>query len=332
LTIEEQKKYLFERLKLESLRISEQNKKEILAFEQAKCGSILSDYLKNEAWKDDESGDTKVYLVKDIVENVIVSFFALNCGILYSDLEGISLKEEEKVPFERLVKAFQMYNRRNLSDTQREQADKEYNGAMNALEEVVESPDRYSYLNSQAESKAVSKETERDLFVDTEEKEHATNVYQTFPAIDIKFLCKNKHYIPKINLDFRLGVYIFWELIVPHVLKTAELVGCKYIYLFAADETDRTVIKTKKPIMFTRDYDPYAEEEEEEQTVVLKLVEYYKNELKFNYVTKYKVLKPHFERKCFTLVQEVKKLEENRRSIWISHSLEDNEDKNNMNG
>ena len=92
------------------------------------------------------------------------------------------------------------------------------------------------------------------------------------------------------------------------------------------------MIKTKKPIMFTSDYDPYAEEEEEEQTLVLKLVEYYKNELKFNYVTKYKVLKPHFERKCFTLVQEVKKLEENRRSIWISHSLEDNEDKNNMNG
>lgn len=157
-------------------------------------------------------------------------------------------------------------------------------------------------------------------------------MHQTFPAIDIKFLCKNKHYIPKISLDFRLGVYIFWELIVPHLLKTAELVGCKYIYLFAADNTDRTVIKTKKPIMITPDYDPYDDEKEEEQTVVLKLVEYYKNELKFNYVTKYKVLKPHFERKCFTLVQEVKKLEENRRSIWISHSLEDNEDKNNMNG
>ena len=328
MTIDEQKRYLFNRLELESLRFSEHNKEEILAFEQATSGSNISNYLKNEAWRDDEAGDTKVYLVRDKVENVIVSFFALNCGILYSDLEGVSLNEEEKEPFERLVKALQMYNRRNLSETQREQANKEYNDAMNALEEVVESPDRYSYLNSQAESK----ETESDLFVDTEEKEHTTNVHQTFPAIDIKFLCKNKHYDPGINLDFRLGVYIFWELIVPHVLKTAELVGCKYIYLFAADETDRTVIKTKKPIMFTRDYDPYAEEEEEEQTVVLKLVEYYKNELKFNYVTKYKVLKPHFERKCFTLVQEVKKLEENRRSIWISHSLEDNEDKNNMNG
>ena len=216
-----------------------------------------------------------------------------------------------------------MYNRRNLSETQREQANKEYNDAMNALEEVVESPDRYSYLNSQAESK----ETESDLFVDTEEKEHTTNVHQTFPAIDIKFLCKNKHYIPKINLDFRLGVYIFWELIVPHLLKTAELVGCKYIYLFAADNTDRTVIKTKKPIMITPDYDPYEDEKEEEQTVVLKLVEYYKNELKFNYVTQYKVLKPRFERTCFTLVQEVNKLEENRRNIWISHSSEDVEEK-----
>ena len=113
----------------------------------------------------------------------------------------------------------------------------------------------------------------------------------------------------------------------PHLLKTAELVGCKYIYLFAADNTDRTVIKTKKPIMITPDYDPYEDEKEEEPTVVLKLVEYYKNELKFNYVTKYKVLKPRFERTCFTLVQEVNKLEENRRNIWISHSSEDVEEK-----
>ena len=193
MTIEEQKRYLFNRLELESLRFSEQNKEEILAFEQATSGSNISNYLKNEAWQDDEAGDTKVYLVRDKVENVIVSFFALNCGILYSDLEGVSLNEEEKEPFERLVKAYQMNYRRNLSVTQQEQADKE-------------------------------------------------------------------------------------------------------------------------------------------QTVVLKLVEYYKNELKFNYVTKYKVLKPRFERTCFTLVQEVKKLEENQRSIWISHSLEDNEDKNNMNG
>lgn len=323
MTIDEQKRYLFNRLELESLRFSEHNKEEILAFEQATSGSNISNYLKNEAWRDDEAGDTKVYLVRDKVENVIVSFFALNCGILYSDLEGVSLNEEEKEPFERLVKALQMYNRRNLSETQREQANKEYNDAMNALEEVVESPDRYSYLNSQAESK----ETESDLFVDTEEKEHTTNVHQTFPAIDIKFLCKNKHYDPGINLDFRLGVYIFWELIVPHLLKTAELVGCKYIYLFAADNTDRTVIKTKKPIMITPDYDPYEDEKEEEQTVVLKLVEYYKNELKFNYVTQYKVLKPRFERTCFTLVQEVNKLEENRRNIWISHSSEDVEEK-----
>lgn len=329
MTIDEQKRYLFNRLELESLRFSEHNKKEILAFEQAKCGSILSDYLKNEAWKDDESGDTKVYLVKDIVENKIVSFFALNCGILYSDLEGISLKEEEKEPFERLVKAVQMYNIRNLSDTRREQADKEYNDALNALEEVVESPDRFSYLNNQAEIKAASKAADRDEFVDTEEKAHTTNVHQTFPAIDIKFLCNNKHYVPEIHLDFTLGVYIFWELIVPHLLKIAELVGCKYIYLFAADNTDRTVIKTKKPIMITPDYDQYEDEKEEEQTVVLKLVEYYKNELKFNYVTKYKVLKPRFERTCFTLVQEVNKLEVNRRSIWTSHR-EDVEEKSKM--
>ena len=83
MTIDEQKRYLFNRLELESLRFSEHNKEEILAFEQATNGSNISNYLKNEAWRDDEAGDTKVYLVRDKVENVIVSFF---CSKLWDSL------------------------------------------------------------------------------------------------------------------------------------------------------------------------------------------------------------------------------------------------------
>lgn len=40
-----------------------------------------------------------------------------------------------------------------------------------------------------------------------------------------------------------------------------------------------------------------------------KLINYYINELKFRYVSKYKILKPHYERKCYTLVQEVESLQ-----------------------
>ena len=32
-----------------------------------------------------------------------------------------------------------------------------------------------------------------------------------------------------------------------------------------------------------------------------------------------KILKPHFERTCFTLVQEVDDLQKNRDAVWQSH-------------
>lgn len=345
MTIEEQKKYLDGRLELERLCCSEQNKKEILEFEQASQGSNIAEYLKSSAWKEDEAGDTKVYLVKDKVQNKIVAYFALNCGIIYSDFEEIYLREEEKEPFNRLVLAQQMVYRRDLSEKQKDQANKELTEAWNSIYEAVEEAekhaveeaekhnkygseqvsakvsDRVSTLISKAENKAASKENDRELFSDTEEKEHTTNVHQTFPAIDIKFLCKNKHYNPGIELDFKIGVYIFWELLVPHLLKVAELVGCKYIYLFAADNSDRSMSRIKEPPMYNEDYDPYADEEKYENSKVVKrLVEYYQNELKFSYVTKYKILKPHYERMCFTLIQEVNKLEENRKSIWEAHA------------
>ena len=68
---------------------------------------------------------------------------------------------------------------------------------------------------------------------------YTQQVQETFPAIYIKFLGRNKKYKSEIQLDFRLGVYIFWEIIVPHLLEIAEKVGCKYIYLFVADNTEK---------------------------------------------------------------------------------------------
>ena len=44
LTIEEQKKYLFERLELESLCFSEQNRVDIEQFEQATSGNKIAEY------------------------------------------------------------------------------------------------------------------------------------------------------------------------------------------------------------------------------------------------------------------------------------------------
>jgi hypothetical protein len=303
---------------MESLCTSKQNKRDIALFEQATSGDKIAQYLRNEAWDDDQARNTKVYLVKDKVTNEIVYYFAINCGILYRELEEVQLEDAEKEPFERYIKAVQMAQRKWSTSSQQDIANKEYADAMQDLYDAAGNPDRATNLFSIAEDKALAKEEEKGLFADTEEKIHTTNVQETFPAIDIKFLCRNKKYIPGIHLDFKLGVYIFWEMIVPHLLRVSEMVGCRYIYLFAADNSDRGTDKVKEPIMYTPDFDPFEDDELEERKEVLRLVDYYQRELKFEFVTKYKILKPQFERSCFTLIQEVDALQDNRDRVWLT--------------
>ena len=114
-------------------------------------------------------------------------------------------------------------------------------------------------------------------------------------------------------------------MIVPHLLEIAEKVGCKYIYLFAADNTEKTEKVVDVPPMWTPNYDPYEDEDENEvaKEEIHTLVNYYIQELKFRYVSKYKILKPHYERRCYTLIQEVESLHSNRESVWQSHITEE---------
>mgnify|MGYP004556344869 CR=1 FL=1 len=75
LSIEEQKKFLFDRLKTEPLRKVEENKDDIKAFVQATKGEKISSYLINNAWNDDCDRNTKVFLVRDQKTKEIVFFF-----------------------------------------------------------------------------------------------------------------------------------------------------------------------------------------------------------------------------------------------------------------
>lgn len=318
-SIEKQKEYLKNNLEIEDLRFTDANKDDVKNFKQATKGDIISDYLIGKAWKDDEEHNTKVFLVRDKNTKEIVFYFALNCGILFSDLNIWSMTPEEKKPFEKYVEAIQLLKKSDLTKDENEKANEQYSSSMGELWEVVEDPDRVSTLLSLAEEKVQILEEKREVFSDTTEVEHVQQVQETFPAIDIKFLGRNGNYKPAIKLDFRLGVYVFWEMIVPHLLDISEKVGCKYIYLFAADNSEKTEKVSEVP-MWTPDYDPYSEDDENEEEVEIhKLVNYYINELKFRYVTKYKILKPHFERTCFTLVQDVDDLQSNREQVWASH-------------
>lgn len=77
-----------------------------------------------------------------------------------------------------------------------------------------------------------------------------------------------------------MGFYVFWEIIIKTVLTIASMLGCQYLYLFAADHTEFEVDLPSLNDFIYLD----ADDEPNQKILTYKLVEYYKNELKFEEV------------------------------------------------
>lgn len=325
-SIEEQKKYLSENLVVEKLRMYGSNQRDIKNFLQAVSGNTISEYLNNKAWNDDVNNDTKVFLVRDKTTREIAYYYALSCGILYKELDNtikMSFRERECVG--KLIEAIRLQDDKRLNDAERDTAWELLSDAY-GLFDTMSDTNRASYLVAYAQEQAKIKEQKEEALKQVDE-ENVKNVQETYPAIDIKFLCKNANYKPKISIDFKFGVYVFWEIIVPHILKISELVGCKYVYLFAADNSESKPEEEQSnlPIMYSKEYNIDIEDDDisniniKSEPELKKLVSYYMNNLKFHPVSEYIILKPHFERTCYTLVQSVTDLLTNRERVWGSY-------------
>lgn len=80
------------------------------------------------------------------------------------------------------------------------------------------------------------------------EKQADTNnllyhVEETYPAIELYIFCNNENFKPVWDkLGFEkcntMGRVMFWKFIVCKVLEIQKIVGCKFLYLFAADSSD----------------------------------------------------------------------------------------------
>lgn len=329
-SISKQKKYLSKNLIVESLRTHEESREEVKDFLQAKYGNKIADYLNDNAWDEDIDNKTKVFLVRDKKTNKIVFYFALNCGILYKELNKKEMNLVEQRCVNGLITAMRQNARTDLSIKEREAANILLSEAYEAFDIDIKDSDRATDLITYAQEQATIKEEKEESVNEGEKSECIKNVQDTYPAIDIKFLCRNANYKPEIKLDFRLGVYVFWEIIVPHILKISELVGCQYVYLFAADNSgNEQDTKSEAPIIHSKGYDYDLKDDDETngsepKKEIKRLVAYYINDLKFRPVSEYTILKPHFERRCYTLIQDVSELAQKRKLIWASHD-ENNE-------
>ena len=268
------KRSFFQNFYPEILTSNQVNQQLINDFVATSEGKGLEDYLKNKAWKADLEGETRVYLVKD-QNSSIALFFSIKCGLLYKKYQYDDL-ESDKLDFvNMLVDAMLQKDNDTLSNY--------YNSGMYDLKEM-------EYLFKIASHRIDLKMEDKEL----QDNKYTLKVEECYTAIEIHHFCRNSMYKINEQIGIPLGFGLFWEVIVPLVYDITNQVGCKYLYLFAADKSANEEVK--------------------------KLVQYYKNELKFSDVEDMMLIKPYYDKGCLGLVQTVSDLQYNRDAVWEEFS------------
>ncbi len=238
--------------------------------------SSISEALKNNAYKEDELGTVAYYVVKDQDDNILF-YFSLKCGMLYDSfiddkslsllnklmvyLDNISVHTELNEDEAAIVNKFRekLRSHKGLTKKEIEQIPKVGSSVLDDLEKEI--------------------------------GENVTHVGSTFSGIELVHFCANDQFRDSWDEETegqKLGVVIFWEFVVREVLKAMKHVGCQYLFLFAADQTD-----------------------DEE------LVSYYRDNLFFKEAVDISTAKPIYDLTCKFMYQEASELEAEQKYFLI---------------
>lgn len=276
MTIEEIIRYFDSHFFVERLTRKTQNRELIKEFKAPAKGYTLGDYLHDDAWGDDLEGETKVYLIKD-VNGFLVAFFSFKCGLLY-DVQEYEKLEGDELEFVNLIVEQYNMNLSNIGLTI--QCYYEY------FEQIAdERKDKLIEIAIQRYEDSEEIRTSRD-------GKSIKRVHETYSAIEIAHFCRNESY--EYNIDemqgVSLGAGLFWRKVIPKINEVIDIIGCKYLYLFAADNSDHESVKS--------------------------LVRYYRDDLKFDEIQDLKIIKPNYDRKCPAMIQNVTEIENDAKAFW----------------
>lgn len=191
---------------------------------------VLVDFIKGDAFDEDSAGKSACYIILDSNDDILC-YFALRSGLLYDEFQ--EWREYEK-----------------------------YKKINNILK------DRIARTNSE-EAKILLTENEKKLQEAQDNLKKIIGLIEAFPlhkqvdrsyaAIELSHFCVNENYRKKwemYNLGDRnrLGITVFWNFIVDKAIQVSQLIGCEFLYLFAADTTpDHFLINHYKGFMGFRE-------------------------------------------------------------------------------
>lgn len=274
--ITEEQQQILNSLVCERLSSNENNLRLVNTFCNVRNGS-LEHTLKNEAYEEDEAGNIAYYLIKDKDENILF-YFSIKCGILY-DLFG----EEEKLRKINDLFHFLVELEKDPSSTKE---DKE------TIASILESIRTRKGLVKKELSK-ISHIKKNQIIEDLakESEDNLKRVGKTFAGVEIVHFCANDNYRPfweKLNIKQKMGTVVFWHFLIPKICELRKIVGCEYLFLFAADLTPDEL-----------------------------LVNYYKSNLGFKDSNEYGTAIPLYDYACKFMHQELKDIEERRNNFYL---------------
>lgn len=262
-------------LVVERIRDNVDNITLVRTFEN-KQNKTLTHILHHKATTKDASGETAYYLVKTKQGEVLL-YFSLKCGELFEDLDIRKLELAAKTR-----DALYTITKSNDSSSQ------EYKNAETFINSNIEDiknilPNIDNYLRKKG---LYNKELQKEI------NSKIQRVLTTYPAIEIVEFCSNENTrdiwkgigLPESK---KMGECVFWFHIVPILQKIQDLIGCQYVYLFAADSS-------------------YDED----------LINYYKSRLKFEQPLTLGANKPQYDFACTFLCQQLSTLIKERESFF----------------
>lgn len=230
-----EQKVILDSLKCVRLSSDEIHLRTINTFFNEKNDSI-AEYLRNDAYSEDENNVVACYLVKDSNDNILF-FFSLKCGMLYDQY-----LDSSKLQY--ITKLF------NYLDEISTKIDASELPLILNIKEKIRSHKGLTKADFDRIPKLGNTVID-DLEV--EFNKNITHVGKTYSGIEIIHFCSNTTTIniwDSFGFQRRMGEVIFWKFIVPKVTAVMKIVGCEYLFLFAADMSNNESL-----IRYYRDLD-----------------------------------------------------------------------------
>lgn len=242
----------------------------------------MVEYLQRLAWDEDNEGKTAFYLIKS-PDDEVAMFFSLKCGALFDPLEEAAIERRAEILKNQL---------RILQGIDGDGKEREI--AIQLLEQFRLGKD-IPIEKIKQRIKTDARQMKNILAQIDYDKKHEGNskivrVGNTYPGIELVHFCSNdltKERWKALGLKHPMGEVMFWHHIAPIIYGIQDVIGCQYVFLFAADASEDGL-----------------------------LVNYYNVALKFEQPTEVATNKPRYDLCCEFMCQEISKLKKNRQEYF----------------